>query len=87
MFLSSLLLFFSRHVNGSISLILAPQYIVYLKRAYYMLMPISENISLLIKLQKLEQIWTKYSVSFYWFHYFLWEYKISFVTENINEFN
>jgi hypothetical protein len=60
-FLKSLLLFFSRHVSGTISLISAPQYIMYLKRAYYIPKPISQNISLLIKLQKSEQNWTKSS--------------------------
>jgi len=58
---------------------------MYLKLAYYMLMSISENISLLINLQEVEQIWKKRSVSFYTFHYFLqqvWslKYKISFAT-------
>jgi hypothetical protein len=70
-FLNSLFLFFSRHVNGTISLISAPQYIVYWKRAYYILMSISENISLLIKLQNGEQNWTKSSLRFYRFHYYL----------------
>jgi len=37
-------------------MIWAPQYIMYLKRTYYVEMSISENISLLIKLQKEEQI-------------------------------
>jgi hypothetical protein len=70
-FLNSLLLFCSWHVNGTISLILTPQYIMYWKRAYYIQVPISENISLLIKLQNGEEIWTNSSASFYRFHYFL----------------
>ena len=87
-----LLLYFSRNLNGTISLIWVPQYIMYLKRVYCMLMPISENISLIIKLQNEEQNWTKSSVSFYRFHYFLsavWslKYKISSMTENIRAFN
>jgi len=67
-------IFFSRHANGTISLIWAPQYIMYLKRVYFMLMPISENISLLIKLQRGEQTWTNFSLSFYQFHYFPFRY-------------
>ena len=70
-FLNSLLLFFSRHVNGKISLIWAPQYIMYWKRAYYKLLPISENIPLLTKYQNGEKSWTNSSVSVYKSHYFL----------------
>ena len=53
-----------------------------------MLLPISENISLLIKLHRGEQNGTKFSVSFYRCHNFLYDvwslkYKISIMTENI----
>ena len=57
-----------------------------------MLMPISEYVSLPIKLQKAEQNWRNLFVSFYWTHYFLYtvwslKYKIPFITENIHAFN
>jgi len=59
---------------------------------FYVLLPISEYISLLIKLHRWEQNWTKSSVGFYRCHYFLYDvwslkYKIWFMTENIHAFN
>jgi hypothetical protein len=70
-YFSKLLLFVSRHVNGTFSVIWSPQHVSYLKWAYYMRMSISENIALLIKVHKNEKNLTTSSASFYKLNFFL----------------